>query len=208
MTITGTNFVAPATVPRGTAATSVVVVSSTSITATTPAHAAGLVNVVVTSNGVSGTLANGFNYSTPVPISFVQAVGQTTQPTQAIVALTYPAAQVAGHLNIVVVGWVGTTTTVSSVVDNRGNVYQLAIGPTTGTGLRQSIYYASNIGGGATTVTTTFSAAVVSDVRILEYAGVTTLDVTAAATGTGTATNSGTATTTAANELIFGADTV
>ena len=49
MTITGTNFVAGATVTfGGTAATNVVVVSSTTITATTPAHAVGAVTVTVT----------------------------------------------------------------------------------------------------------------------------------------------------------------
>ena len=49
MTITGTGVTAGATVTfGGTAATGVAVVSATSITATTPAHAAGAVNVVVT----------------------------------------------------------------------------------------------------------------------------------------------------------------
>ena len=44
----------------GTAATNVVVVSSTTITATTPAGSAGAVTVTVTnSNGQSGSLANG-----------------------------------------------------------------------------------------------------------------------------------------------------
>ena len=64
MTITGTNFAAGATVTiGGTAATAVTVVSSTSITATTPAHAAGAVPVVVTNPGnLSGTLATGFTY--------------------------------------------------------------------------------------------------------------------------------------------------
>ena len=42
----------------------VAVVSSTSITATTAAHAAGAVNVVVTnSGGQSGTLTNGYTYN-------------------------------------------------------------------------------------------------------------------------------------------------
>jgi len=50
----------------GSAATGVSVVSGTSITATTPPHAAGSVSVVVTnSNGLSGTLTNGFNYTAP-----------------------------------------------------------------------------------------------------------------------------------------------
>jgi hypothetical protein len=65
VTITGTNFLAGAAVTiGGTAATSVNVVSATLITATTPAHAAGAVNVVVTnSNGLSGTLTSGFTYT-------------------------------------------------------------------------------------------------------------------------------------------------
>ena len=49
VTISGTNFVNGATVTiGGTAATNVAVNSGTTITATTPAHAAGVVNVVVT----------------------------------------------------------------------------------------------------------------------------------------------------------------
>src|SRR6185369_11114218 len=49
VTLTGTGFLAGATVSLGgTTATGVTVVNSTTITATTPAHAAGTVNVVVT----------------------------------------------------------------------------------------------------------------------------------------------------------------
>src|SRR5205085_846396 len=63
--ITGTNFLAGATVTLGgTAATGVTVVSGTSITATTVPHAAGAVNVVVTNTDAqSGTLANGSTYT-------------------------------------------------------------------------------------------------------------------------------------------------
>ena len=66
VTISGTNFVAGATVSfGGTAATNINVVSSTSITATTPAHAAGPVAVAVTNpDGASATLANGYTYTT------------------------------------------------------------------------------------------------------------------------------------------------
>jgi hypothetical protein len=125
------------------------------------------------------------------------------------VNVSYPAAQTLGDLNLVVVGWNDTTSTVQSVRDSAGNTYNLAIGPTTGTGLRQSIYYAANIVGGSNTVTVTFSqAAAYPDVRILEYRGVTTLDVTAGAVGSSTSANSGAATTTSANELIFGANMV
>ena len=63
VTITGTGFLAgSSTVSFGrTLATGVTVKSSTSITATTPAHAAGAVNVVVTNaEQQSGTLTNGY----------------------------------------------------------------------------------------------------------------------------------------------------
>ena len=210
VTITGTNFAAGATVTfGGTAATNVTVVNSTMITATTLAHAAGAVTVTVTVNGQSGNLANGFTYNGTVAISFAQVAAATPQSPTATVALVYPGAQTLGDLNIVVVGWNDTTATVQSVKDSAGNNYSLAIGPTSGTALRQSIYYAANIAGGSNAVTVTFTqAAVFPDVRILEYRGVTTLDARAGARGSSTAAKSGAATTTGANELIFGANTV
>jgi IPT/TIG domain len=65
VTISGTGFSTGATVTLGgTAATNVTVVSSVSITATTPAHTAGTVDVVVTnSDGQNDTLSNGFTYT-------------------------------------------------------------------------------------------------------------------------------------------------
>jgi hypothetical protein len=66
VTITGSNFVAPASVTLGgTAALAVAVASATSITATTPAHAAGIVDVAVMSSAQTATLAGGYFYSTP-----------------------------------------------------------------------------------------------------------------------------------------------
>jgi hypothetical protein len=66
ITITGTGFASGATVTvGGTAATNVVVSNSTTITAVTPAHAAGTVDVVVTSNGQSGSETNAFTYNAP-----------------------------------------------------------------------------------------------------------------------------------------------
>jgi hypothetical protein len=66
VSITGTGFLGGATVSvGGSAATGVTVVNSTSITATTPAHAAGTVNVIVTNSDTqSGTLTQGFTYTT------------------------------------------------------------------------------------------------------------------------------------------------
>ena len=212
LTITGTGFLAGAAVSLGgTAATGVTVVNGTTITATAPTHAAGTVDVVVTnSDGQSGTLSAAYTYtSASSSIAFVQAKAATPQTPASTVSVTYPLSQTAGNLNIVAVGWNDSTSSVSSISDSRGNTYTLAIGPTTGTSLRQSIYYAKNILGGSNTVTVTFNqAASFVDVRVFEYSGLSTtapLDVTAAASGSGTTASSGPATTTAANELVFGA---
>ena len=73
VTITGTNFAAGATVTFGAAAaTNVVVVNATTITATTPAGGAGAVTVTVTDpGGQSGSLASGFTYIAPPTVSSV-----------------------------------------------------------------------------------------------------------------------------------------
>ena len=145
-------------------------------------------------------------------VSFVQVAAATPQSPVESVAVTYPHAQTAGDLNLVVVGWNDTSATVQSVTDSLGNSYTLAVGPTKGTGLTQSIYYAQNVLGGSNSVTVRFSQAAASpDIRILEYRGLSTtapLDVTAEASGTSGSNevvSSGVATTTSASELIFGA---
>jgi acid phosphatase len=67
ITITGTGFAAGATVTvGGSPASGVMVSNSTTITANTPAHAAGLVDIVVTNtDGQSGTKTNAFTYTAP-----------------------------------------------------------------------------------------------------------------------------------------------
>src|ERR1700730_27352 len=82
-------------------------------------------------------------------ITFVQQSYATSNPSGSSLQVTYPAAQTAGNLNIVVVGWNDTTSAVSAITDSKGNVYTRAIGPTAGTALTQSIYYAKNIAGGS-----------------------------------------------------------
>jgi hypothetical protein len=66
VTIHGTGFQSGASVTfGGSAATNVVVVNATTITARTPAHAAGAVNVTVTNTDAStGTRTNGYTYVT------------------------------------------------------------------------------------------------------------------------------------------------
>lgn len=67
VTITGAGFQNGATVAfGGVPATNIVIVNDTTITATTPAHMAGAVDVVVTDPGdLAGTLAGGFTYLLP-----------------------------------------------------------------------------------------------------------------------------------------------
>lgn len=81
VTITGTNFANGATVTfGGNNATNVNVVSATSITCTTPAHAAGQVAVTVKNpDNQAATLANGFTYAnTGVTVT---GVSPSTGPT-------------------------------------------------------------------------------------------------------------------------------
>ncbi|NBF09677.1 putative Ig domain-containing protein [Pseudomonas sp. Fl4BN1] len=66
--LTGTNLNgATAVTFGGVAATSYSITNATSITATTPAHAAGPVNVVVTTPNGSVPLTNGYTYTVPAP---------------------------------------------------------------------------------------------------------------------------------------------
>ncbi len=217
VTITGTGFLAGATVMfGGTTASDVTVASGTTITATTPAHTAGSVNVVVSNSDTqSGTLANGYTFTGSAvgggPVSFIQVNSAAPANNSASVSAVFPVAQTAGNLNIVAVGWSDATSTVTSVTDSRGNSYSLAIGPTSGTSLRQSIYYAKNIAAGNDTITVQFSQAVpFADLRILEYSGLdpsSPLDVTSGASGNDTSASSGSATTTTPIDLIFAAGT-
>ncbi len=149
-------------------------------------------------------------------IRYVQSNYSAPQSSQTTVSIIFTAAQAAGDLNVIVVGWNDTTALVNTVTDKSGNPYTSVIGPTVINGsLSQSIYYAKNIaaaGAGSNTVTVTFSAAAAyPDIRILEYSGADTvnpIDVTAAATGSSTASNSGSAATSNATDLIFAANIV
>jgi len=149
-------------------------------------------------------------------ITYVQGNYATPQTPQTTMNVTFTAAQAAGDLNVVVVGWNDSTALVSAVSDRSGNTYTRAIGPTVLSGsLSQSIYYAKNIApaaAGANSVTVTFStAAAFPDIRILEYNGADPsdpVDVTTASSGSSTTTSSGAATTTNATDLILGANIV
>src|SRR5262249_2101921 len=108
MTIAGTNFLSGATVSvGGTAATGGSVVDSSTITATTPAHAAGLVGVTVTnSDAQAATLANAFTYVAPAP-----AVTSVSPPSGSITggtALTITGTGFAAGASVTVGGTAAT----------------------------------------------------------------------------------------------------
>jgi hypothetical protein len=89
VTITGTGFATGASVTfGGSAATAVTVTSSTSLTATTPDHAAGTVDVVVTVGSQSVTKTGGFTY-TATPTT---TPGSTTTTTPGSTTTTTPGA--------------------------------------------------------------------------------------------------------------------
>ena len=117
VTITGTGFLGGATVSLGgTAATSVTVVNSTTITATTAAHTAGAVNVVVTnSDGQAGTLTNGYTYVVINPGPTVTSISPTSGTTVGGTAVSISG---TGFLTGATVSLGGTAATGVTVVNS------------------------------------------------------------------------------------------
>src|SRR6185369_12091934 len=100
----------------GTAASNVSVVGSTTITATTPAHASGSVNVVVTNpGGQNGSKPNAYNYSgggTPAPT--VTTVAPTSGPTAGGTQITITGTGFAAGATVTVGGSQATGVIVSN----------------------------------------------------------------------------------------------
>jgi hypothetical protein len=170
-----------------------------------------IVNSTLYEGDMAGNLYALTTNQTPTA-PFVQVNSATPQTSQSTVTVPYLKAQGAGDLNVVAVGFDDATSTITSVTDSAGNVYQIAAPLTRGSGMSQAIYYAKNIkpsAAGANVVTIQFSNAVsYPDPRIAEYSALDTvspLDTSASAAGTGTTASSGNLTTSAANEVIFGA---
>ena len=112
VTITGTNYAAGATVTiGGTAATGVTVVNSTTIQATTPAHAAGAVNVTVTNgDSQSATRTNGFSYLAPPPM--VAGLAPTSGSTGGGTAITISGGNFLPGAAVILGGTAATGVTV------------------------------------------------------------------------------------------------
>ena len=89
VTITGSDFYSVSSVTiGGVAATAVVVVSPTSITCTTPAHASGVVNVVVTTAFGTGTGTGLFTYANLPPV-ITSPLNATPNPTVTGATVTF-----------------------------------------------------------------------------------------------------------------------
>ena len=117
VTLTGSGFtVATSLTFGGTAATSLNVVSSTSVTAVTPAHATGAVNVVITTPSGSGTKTNGYTYATT-------AVGQSAYGGKIACLNTGNnlIAATADNSTIIQWGGFGTTTGATSTTNGATN---------------------------------------------------------------------------------------
>ena len=115
VTITGTNLAGVTSVTfGGTAATGVTGVSDTTIAATTPFHAAGLVNVVVTTPNGTVTGTNAYNYTTTAAPTFT-SIAPATGPVAGGTAITITGTNfVAGGLLGVRIGGVPATSVVRS----------------------------------------------------------------------------------------------
>jgi hypothetical protein len=228
VTITGTNFASGATVIFGTvAATNVVVVSGTQITATTPPGSAGAVTVTVTVNGQSGSLPNGFTYagtgggggvSTPTLVNFVSASntlsstlgtkGYNTCATNTY--CTYLAApSLAGNLIGVDITASGTSGAIS-VTDDKSNSWTCLTPVTNSTTSNlETVCYAPNATAGTFAIYVAISSGPSKvSVRSFQYAGIATsnpVDVSTSASiaNNSTAVSAGSMTTTADGDLIL-----
>ncbi|HKG21855.1 MAG TPA: IPT/TIG domain-containing protein, partial [Blastocatellia bacterium] len=117
VTITGTNFAAGLTVAfGGTAATNVNVSNSTTITAVSPGHAAGGVDIVVTNpGGQSGTLVGGFTYTSPPPQSpTVSSISPSSGTTLGGTSVTIAGANFSQGAVVTIGGTAATSVNVVS----------------------------------------------------------------------------------------------
>ena len=175
--------------------------ASTGLITGTPTTAGSAPVFVSVSDGDGGTDGKTFSWTVTAPASgssvpFVQGAAITSSNTLTDVAVTFVAAQTAGNLNIVVVGWQDDTgAQVNSVSDGWGNFYSLLAPPVTQAGVgTQAIYGAIDIvaaPAGSNQVFVNFTNLVTAaDVRVAEYSGVepaNSIDTTASSVGSSSA---------------------
>ncbi|MDB5655223.1 MAG: outer rane autotransporter barrel domain protein, partial [Tardiphaga sp.] len=108
----GTNFTgATAVTIGGTSATAITVVSATSITATTPAHAAATVDIVVTTPGGSGTGTGLYTYAAAPTVA---SIAPNAGPTAGGTSVTITGTNFTGATAVTIGGTSATAITVVS----------------------------------------------------------------------------------------------
>jgi hypothetical protein len=148
------------------------------------------------------------NANVAVLPSIVQKIGALGTGGQASLAKAFAANNTQGN-SIIVVCAVGNGTT-ATVTDSAGNTYTNAVNAAVSTTFSSQIFYATNIAGGANTVTVTPSASVSIAFEQYELAGLITpstgvLDLALTNTSSGGSTTASTAAMDplAPNEFIF-----
>ena len=178
VTITGTNLAGTTAVTfGGTAATGVTVVSDSSITATTPFHAAGLVKVVITTHNGTATGTNVYNYTSTAAPTFTSIVN-ASGPTSGGFVVTITGTNFAtGGLFGVTIG--GVTATISG----SPTATQIKVTTPPGTAGAQNVVITNNDG---QTVTGTYTyVAVPTFTSIAPASGPITAGTRVTITGTG-----------------------
>ncbi|MFN0248183.1 MAG: hypothetical protein ACKV2T_14930 [Kofleriaceae bacterium] len=121
-------------------------------------------------------------------------------------------AQALGGLRVVAVGIGGPMVSLASVTDDAGNVYELAIGPTSSSGLTQWIYTSrvTNVTSPNTVLATFDNTATQPGLLVADYGGVATtmtVHTTSGLSGSGTLSESGPLMIAIAPALIVSANT-
>jgi titin len=147
----------------------------------------------------------------PPPVMLVQHA-ETSVLSGTTISQAFPAASVSGDLLIFTVKWGNQALVVSSIADNKGNVYNSVLGPTNWTGTLKSAqtFYAQNIvGGGAPiTITVALTGSSTSSIHLYqsEFANIdpaNPIDTSCASAGVGTAISCGPVTTGFPNDLLY-----
>jgi len=166
------------------------------------------VTLSATNAGGTGKATLTVTIAAAVSAAFVQATASAAHGTPTTLSLAFPSSTHAGDLLLVAFDYAPNVTP-ASVTDSQGNVFT-TVGNQLSTpgGALSRVYYATNIKGGADTVTVTLSGtSSYLELYLSEYSGINStspIDAQAGSSGNAGAVSSGSVTTTAAGDIIYG----